>query len=139
VAVHQLEHAPERRRGVARPRPRERIRRRRHLGGPRRQLLAQLARRLRHVPVVRQPQPQPRRSGAPERQDVAADRQVHGALKHTTTAPRLLSHGTNAVAMAEIAPFRGILYTKAAGEPSKLLAPPYDVISDAERAQLETL
>jgi uncharacterized protein (DUF1015 family) len=41
--------------------------------------------------------------------------------------------------MAEIAPFRGILYTPQAGDPSKLLAPPYDVISDAERAQLEAL
>src|SRR5947207_3067045 len=41
--------------------------------------------------------------------------------------------------MAEIAPFRGILYSKAAGEASKLLAPPYDVISDGERAQLEAL
>jgi uncharacterized protein (DUF1015 family) len=39
--------------------------------------------------------------------------------------------------MAEIAPFRGILYSKQAGEPSQLLAPPYDVISDAERQELE--
>ena len=31
--------------------------------------------------------------------------------------------------MAEIAPFRGILYTTQAGAPDKLLAPPYDVIS----------
>ena len=31
--------------------------------------------------------------------------------------------------MAEIAPFRGILYTAKAGAPEKLLAPPYDVIS----------
>jgi len=42
-------------------------------------------------------------------------------------------------AMPEIAPFRGILYTKQAGEPTRLLAPPYDVISDGERAQLEAL
>jgi uncharacterized protein (DUF1015 family) len=41
--------------------------------------------------------------------------------------------------MAEIAPFKGIVFTPAAGDPSKLLAPPYDVISDAERAQLEAL
>ncbi|MSP60942.1 MAG: DUF1015 domain-containing protein [Myxococcales bacterium] len=41
--------------------------------------------------------------------------------------------------MAEIAPFRGILYTPKSGDPSRLLAPPYDVISDAERVQLEQL
>ncbi len=41
--------------------------------------------------------------------------------------------------MAEIVPFRGILYTQAAGAPSKLLAPPYDVISDGERRELEAL
>ena len=41
--------------------------------------------------------------------------------------------------MAEIAPFRGILYQPKAGEPSKLIAPPYDVISDEERKQLEAL
>jgi len=41
--------------------------------------------------------------------------------------------------MAEIAPFRGILYTKKAGAPEKLLAPPYDVISDEERAKLAAL
>jgi uncharacterized protein (DUF1015 family) len=41
--------------------------------------------------------------------------------------------------MAEIAPFRGILFTPKAGDPSHVLAPPYDVISDAERAQLEAL
>ncbi len=41
--------------------------------------------------------------------------------------------------MAEIAPFRGILYTKKAGAPDKLLAPPYDVISDEERAKLAAL
>jgi uncharacterized protein (DUF1015 family) len=41
--------------------------------------------------------------------------------------------------MAEIAPFRGILYTAKAGAPEKLLAPPYDVISDEERAKLAAL
>src|SRR6185312_311508 len=41
--------------------------------------------------------------------------------------------------MAEIAPFRGILYTPKAGAPDKLLAPPYDVISDEERARLAGL
>jgi uncharacterized protein (DUF1015 family) len=41
--------------------------------------------------------------------------------------------------MAEIAPFRGILYTPKSGHPSRLLAPPYDVISPAEREQLATL
>jgi uncharacterized protein (DUF1015 family) len=41
--------------------------------------------------------------------------------------------------MAEIAPFRGILYTTKAGAPEKLLAPPYDVISDEERAKLAAL
>ena len=41
--------------------------------------------------------------------------------------------------MAEIAPFRGILYTKQAGPPEKLLAPPYDVINDEERAKLAAL
>ena len=39
--------------------------------------------------------------------------------------------------MAEIAPFRGILYTR--HDASKLLAPPYDVINEAERADLEAL
>jgi uncharacterized protein (DUF1015 family) len=41
--------------------------------------------------------------------------------------------------MAEIAPFRGILYTAKAGAPAQLLAPPYDVISTEERARLAAL
>ena len=41
--------------------------------------------------------------------------------------------------MAEIAPFRGILYTPSAGNPSSLLAPPYDVIAEPERQKLEAL
>lgn len=41
--------------------------------------------------------------------------------------------------MAEIAAFRGILYTKQAGPAEKLLAPPYDVISPEERARLAAL
>jgi uncharacterized protein (DUF1015 family) len=41
--------------------------------------------------------------------------------------------------MAEIAPFRGILYTPQAGAPEKLLAPPYDVISPEEREKLAAL
>jgi uncharacterized protein (DUF1015 family) len=42
--------------------------------------------------------------------------------------------------MAEIAPFRGILYdTQKAGDPAKLLAPPYDVISAEDRAKLAAL
>jgi uncharacterized protein (DUF1015 family) len=42
--------------------------------------------------------------------------------------------------MAQIAPFRGIRYDLAtAGSASQLLAPPYDVISEAERAALEKL
>lgn len=38
--------------------------------------------------------------------------------------------------MAEIAPFRGILYDPALAPPSQVLAPPYDVIDAEERAQL---
>lgn len=38
--------------------------------------------------------------------------------------------------MAEIAPFRGIVYDSAKGEIAKLIAPPYDVIGDEERAML---
>jgi uncharacterized protein (DUF1015 family) len=41
--------------------------------------------------------------------------------------------------MAEIAAFRGILYSPNAGPAGKLLAPPYDVISPSERAQLAAL
>lgn len=41
--------------------------------------------------------------------------------------------------MAEIAPFRGILYTPQAGDPSRLLSPPYDVIHEADRQALEQL
>ena len=41
--------------------------------------------------------------------------------------------------MAEIAPFAGILYTPKAGPAERLLAPPYDVISDEERASLAAL
>jgi uncharacterized protein (DUF1015 family) len=41
--------------------------------------------------------------------------------------------------MAEIAAFRGILYSKSAGPAEKLLAPPYDVISPSERAALAAL
>ncbi|HZS36282.1 MAG TPA: DUF1015 domain-containing protein [Polyangia bacterium] len=42
--------------------------------------------------------------------------------------------------MAEIAPFRGILYDpKKAGRADRLLAPPYDVINDADRARLAAL
>jgi uncharacterized protein (DUF1015 family) len=40
------------------------------------------------------------------------------------------------VAMAEIAPFRGILYDTSRVEPSRVLAPPYDVIDDAGRRAL---
>ncbi len=39
--------------------------------------------------------------------------------------------------MPEIEPFRGILYDAAKVEAGKVLAPPYDVIDDAERAALE--
>ena len=38
--------------------------------------------------------------------------------------------------MAEIAAFRGILYDPSKVAPEKVLAPPYDVISDEERARL---
>jgi uncharacterized protein (DUF1015 family) len=41
--------------------------------------------------------------------------------------------------MAEIAPFRGILYDPSRVEASKVLAPPYDVIDPAERARLAAL
>ena len=41
--------------------------------------------------------------------------------------------------MAEIAAFRGILYSSQAGPAGKLLAPPYDVISPDERAKLAAL
>ncbi|HLU65009.1 MAG TPA: DUF1015 domain-containing protein [Kofleriaceae bacterium] len=41
--------------------------------------------------------------------------------------------------MAEIAPFRGILYDPARVEPSRVLAPPYDVIDPPERAALAAL
>jgi uncharacterized protein (DUF1015 family) len=41
--------------------------------------------------------------------------------------------------MAEIAPFRGILYDVGKVDASKVLAPPYDVIDDAERARLAAL
>src|SRR5262244_2648430 len=40
--------------------------------------------------------------------------------------------------MAEIAPFRGVLYRQA-GAAARLLAPPYDVISPAERARYAAL
>src|SRR5262245_23584541 len=38
--------------------------------------------------------------------------------------------------MAEIAAFRGILYDPNQGVPGPVLAPPYDVISEDERARL---
>ena len=38
--------------------------------------------------------------------------------------------------MAEIAPFRGILYDTSKVEASSVLAPPYDVIDDDGRAAL---
>ena len=41
--------------------------------------------------------------------------------------------------MAEIAPFRALRFTPRAGDPARLLAPPYDVISDDERRALEAL
>ncbi len=41
--------------------------------------------------------------------------------------------------MPQIAPFRGLLYTPKAGDPARLLAPPYDVINDAQREGLERL
>src|SRR5262245_66625229 len=40
--------------------------------------------------------------------------------------------------MAEIAPFRGILYPETI-DGSRVLAPPYDVISEDDRARLEAL
>ena len=40
--------------------------------------------------------------------------------------------------MAVIAPFSGLRYDLArVGDPSRVLAPPYDVISDAQRLELE--
>src|SRR5262249_43175421 len=48
------------------------------------------------------------------------------------------THRTQGLAMAEIAPFRGILY-RATGEADKLLAPPYDVLSVADRARYAAL
>ena len=41
--------------------------------------------------------------------------------------------------MAEIVLFRGILYTPQAGDPSRLLSSPYDVINEADRQSLERL
>lgn len=41
--------------------------------------------------------------------------------------------------MPDIAPIRGILYDPSRVEPAKVLAPPYDVIDPAERAQLAAL
>jgi uncharacterized protein (DUF1015 family) len=41
--------------------------------------------------------------------------------------------------MAEIAPIRGILYDPSKVELSKVIAPPYDVISEDDRTQLEAL
>lgn len=41
--------------------------------------------------------------------------------------------------MAEIAPIRGILYDPARVEISRVIAPPYDVISEEERIRLEAL
>src|SRR5688572_12678340 len=41
--------------------------------------------------------------------------------------------------MAEIVPFRGIVYDKKAGPAKALLAPPYDVISSEEREKLAEL
>src|SRR5688572_4948491 len=41
--------------------------------------------------------------------------------------------------MAEIAAFRGILYDRTRVAPSRVLAPPYDVISAEERARLAAL
>src|SRR5688572_2459839 len=41
--------------------------------------------------------------------------------------------------MAEIAPFRGILYDPVEVDASRVLAPPYDVISEDDRARLEAL
>jgi uncharacterized protein (DUF1015 family) len=41
--------------------------------------------------------------------------------------------------MAEIAPIRGVLYDTSRVDPSLVLAPPYDVIGDEERARLEAL
>ena len=39
--------------------------------------------------------------------------------------------------MAEIAPIRGVLYDPSRVDASRVLAPPYDVISEADRAKLE--
>ncbi len=41
--------------------------------------------------------------------------------------------------MAEIAAFRGILYDTARVEPTRVLAPPYDVIDEEERQELLAL
>ncbi len=41
--------------------------------------------------------------------------------------------------MAEIAPIRGVLYDPAKVDVSKVIAPPYDVIPEEERAKLEAL
>ena len=39
--------------------------------------------------------------------------------------------------MAEIVPVRAVLYDPARVEPSRVIAPPYDVISEEDRARLE--
>ncbi len=41
--------------------------------------------------------------------------------------------------MAEIAAFRGILYDPTKVVPERVLAPPYDVISEDDRARLAAL
>ncbi len=40
--------------------------------------------------------------------------------------------------MADVQPFRAVRYSGAAGAPADLVAPPYDAVSDDERAQLYT-
>ena len=37
--------------------------------------------------------------------------------------------------MAKIAPFNGLRFTDKAGDMNKLVCPPYDIISDAQRAE----
>ena len=69
----------------------------------------------------------------------ALDRPILGKLGDRGHVPSLWRGGVGTLArMADVQPFRAVRYTGAAGSLADLVAPPYDAVGEAERAQLFT-
>ena len=73
-----------------------------------------------------------------DRED-ALDRPILGKLGDRGHVPSLWREGVGTLArMADVKPFRAVRYAGAAGALADLVAPPYDAVGEAERAELFT-